>query len=702
MSLATRCPACGTIFRVVQDQLKVSEGWVRCGQCHEVFHGIEALFDLDSDPAIAARRAARSAPLSAPSTRAFADNRASAPIPEPEPPAAIVVPVPPAAPVAPAPRSIPQTPSPVPIRSSYQATGGGRPLDNPAPPPPGFTPASGLPAANPIAPTPAPTRGIAPRFAARLAEESARAQAAPAPSPIPSAFPDNVPAPWHASSPPVPAPPAWQTSSPIPASTSAPAEWQAPVAERAPTPPAWQPRAPSPAEQAWQAPAATPQAWQAPPPAPAPAQDAWQPTSLAPLPALAPAPSPWQASPPAPVPMPDAWQPPAPSPVPTAPAWPAATPSPESRAWQPPTPTPVPQAWQPPTPMPQSSPAPAPEAASWQAPTEWQEPTDFEAPSYSEPTEPMAFDPRPRDVAPQAPAPWSREPSASELAENFAAPTPVPARQPRTIVPKAPEPPPAAVVGKTPDDATRRPLAGPPRTPTPDIGGSTLPSMLAEDATDEDEDNRAGPPTLASMLPEDAGEWPPRRKSRKERAAKSGSTELEKVNRNDPRFLREAKSGARWRRPWVRAVLGVSLVVLVVAAAGQLAWPQRDVLAARWPETLPVWTWLCEQADCRIEPPRALASLALDGSSLNRTDVEHVLLFSADLHNRADHEVRMPSFDLTFMDINGEVVSRKVLSPEQIGIHQAALAPDADLHVHARIQVGGLDASGFQAEMFYP
>ena len=33
MSLATRCTACGTVFRVVQDQLKVSEGWVRCGRC---------------------------------------------------------------------------------------------------------------------------------------------------------------------------------------------------------------------------------------------------------------------------------------------------------------------------------------------------------------------------------------------------------------------------------------------------------------------------------------------------------------------------------------------------------------------------------------------------------------------------------------------------------------------------------------------
>src|ERR1700709_4188 len=101
MSLATRCPACGTIFRVVQDQLKVSEGWVRCGQCHEVFHGIEALFDLDSDPAVAARRAARA---TAPAPRAFAPQRASAPIPmptqgapTPPTPAQIVIPARPAA-----------------------------------------------------------------------------------------------------------------------------------------------------------------------------------------------------------------------------------------------------------------------------------------------------------------------------------------------------------------------------------------------------------------------------------------------------------------------------------------------------------------------------------------------------------------------------------------------------------------------------
>ena len=47
MSLATRCPACGTVFRVVLDQLRISEGWVRCGRCNAVFDAAEVLFDID-------------------------------------------------------------------------------------------------------------------------------------------------------------------------------------------------------------------------------------------------------------------------------------------------------------------------------------------------------------------------------------------------------------------------------------------------------------------------------------------------------------------------------------------------------------------------------------------------------------------------------------------------------------------------------
>lgn len=37
MSLITRCPTCETLFKVVPDQLRISDGWVRCGQCDDIF-----------------------------------------------------------------------------------------------------------------------------------------------------------------------------------------------------------------------------------------------------------------------------------------------------------------------------------------------------------------------------------------------------------------------------------------------------------------------------------------------------------------------------------------------------------------------------------------------------------------------------------------------------------------------------------------
>jgi predicted Zn finger-like uncharacterized protein len=94
MNLATRCPSCGTVFRVVRDQLKVSEGWVRCGRCAEVFNAAERLFELESGdigktPAAEETRAARVDPAVneavAPATEPVeAPPPAPAPMPEPE------------------------------------------------------------------------------------------------------------------------------------------------------------------------------------------------------------------------------------------------------------------------------------------------------------------------------------------------------------------------------------------------------------------------------------------------------------------------------------------------------------------------------------------------------------------------------------------------------------------------------------------
>lgn len=45
MNLVTRCPACGTAFRVQRDQLAAHFGTVRCGKCGGVFNGVAALVE---------------------------------------------------------------------------------------------------------------------------------------------------------------------------------------------------------------------------------------------------------------------------------------------------------------------------------------------------------------------------------------------------------------------------------------------------------------------------------------------------------------------------------------------------------------------------------------------------------------------------------------------------------------------------------
>lgn len=63
MSLITRCPACGTLFKVVPDQLRISEGWVRCGHCAEVF---DASSHLQDGTATAAQPPVDGSPLPGP------------------------------------------------------------------------------------------------------------------------------------------------------------------------------------------------------------------------------------------------------------------------------------------------------------------------------------------------------------------------------------------------------------------------------------------------------------------------------------------------------------------------------------------------------------------------------------------------------------------------------------------------------------
>lgn len=80
--MITRCPGCQTLFKVVPDQLRISEGWVRCGQCDAIFDA--SLHLVPQDPDILPQDP-DSAPPSAPVDGGAATPELAPAQPEPEP-----------------------------------------------------------------------------------------------------------------------------------------------------------------------------------------------------------------------------------------------------------------------------------------------------------------------------------------------------------------------------------------------------------------------------------------------------------------------------------------------------------------------------------------------------------------------------------------------------------------------------------------
>jgi hypothetical protein len=169
-----------------------------------------------------------------------------------------------------------------------------------------------------------------------------------------------------------------------------------------------------------------------------------------------------------------------------------------------------------------------------------------------------------------------------------------------------------------------------------------------------------------------------------------------------PLFVRQAERAARWRQPRVRAALALLLVLLTASLLGQIALQFRDALAAAWPEARGALQAMCEQLDCRIEPPRRLESLTVDASGLTRTPTAGVYRLSVALHNHSHTIVMVPAVDLSLTDAQGHLFARRALLPKELGATQVSVAPGADLTLQAVLSTGAERVVGYTVEIFYP
>ena len=172
----------------------------------------------------------------------------------------------------------------------------------------------------------------------------------------------------------------------------------------------------------------------------------------------------------------------------------------------------------------------------------------------------------------------------------------------------------------------------------------------------------------------------------------------------DVSFLRQARRQAFWRRPMMR--LGLTFISLLLAAALllQLAWHDRDRLAALQPELRPALQEMCNLLQCSLGPPRQIEALVIESSGFNRLRND-VYRLSFGLRNTAPTAVAAPSMELTLTDAQDQPLMRKVLSPAELGARDNVIAGGADWSGTVGIVVAssaGPRVAGYRLLAFYP
>lgn len=170
-------------------------------------------------------------------------------------------------------------------------------------------------------------------------------------------------------------------------------------------------------------------------------------------------------------------------------------------------------------------------------------------------------------------------------------------------------------------------------------------------------------------------------------------------------FLRKDDAPSLWRRPLVRVLLWLVLVVLVAALGAQFLLHERDRIVQIQPATRPLLLALCAWNGCSLAPLRQIESVVIDSSSFGRVRGDTYRLGVA-LRNNAPVDIAMPALELTLTDTQDQALIRRILLPTEFGATSARLAAGADWSTALSLSVKTADnaarITGYRVLAFYP
>lgn len=174
---------------------------------------------------------------------------------------------------------------------------------------------------------------------------------------------------------------------------------------------------------------------------------------------------------------------------------------------------------------------------------------------------------------------------------------------------------------------------------------------------------------------------------------------------HDLSFVRQARRKEFWTRPGVRAVLVLLLLAAAATLVGQVAYRDRDRLAASSPQLRPWVARMCSVLGCRLGPPLQVEAIAIETSSFNKLR-DYTYRLNVTLRNQAPNEVAMPSLELTLTDSQDQPVVRRVLQPGEFAPGRTAMPARGDWSTSVALAVnanaGGARIAGYRLLAFYP
>lgn len=170
-----------------------------------------------------------------------------------------------------------------------------------------------------------------------------------------------------------------------------------------------------------------------------------------------------------------------------------------------------------------------------------------------------------------------------------------------------------------------------------------------------------------------------------------------------PTFVRRAERDARWTSPAMRAALIGGILILTGVLAMQAVYHFRDTVAASSPAADSLLRSACARWGCRIEAPRRIEQVTLEGSGLSRMpQQEAAVKLAINLRNRGHTDLMMPSVDLSLTDAKGALIARRVLAPADFRVDPPRIRRGAELPLELVLSTGERAIAGYTVELFYP